>query len=164
MFNRMDPNLEQNTYNQFDNTPIVVGSVLTDPNAKLNPLALIGFIMTFFFGIVGVIMCIAALAQIKKTGQKGKGLAIAGIIIGLLPLLFVIGIIIFLFTEFGGEIEATSIGKQSCEKVDNLGYYETSDLEYGEEGYVRCTANKCQIFYKGNTYDYVCEVEEEYYE
>ena len=43
-------------------------------------------------------------------------------------------------------------------------YYETSDLEYGEEGYVRCTDNKCQIFYKGNTYDYVCEVEEEYYE
>ena len=78
--------------------------------------------------------------------------------------LFVIGIIIFLFTEFGGEIEATSIGKQSCEKVDNSGYYETSDLEYDEEGYVRCTDNKCQIFYKGNTYDYVCEVEEEYYE
>ena len=55
MFNGMDPNLNQHSYEQADNKPLVVGSVPTDPNAKLNPLALIGFIMTFFFGLVGAI-------------------------------------------------------------------------------------------------------------
>lgn len=165
MFNGMDPNLNQHSYEQADNKPLVVGSVPTDPNAKLNPLALIGFIMTFFFGIVGVIMCIIALGQIKKTGQKGKGLAIAGIIIGLLPILFVIGMILFVFYNFGGEIYTSMIGEDACGKVDNFGYYETSDLSAEEDGYVKCINNECKIFYKGKTYDYICEIdlEEDYY-
>ena len=166
MFNGMDPNLNQHSYEQADNKPLVVGSVPTDHNAKLNPLALIGFIMTFFFGLVGAIMCIIALGQIKKTGQRGKGLAIAGIIVGLLPTLFVIGLIVFAFLIFGSQIQTSIIGQEACEKVDNLGYYETSDLSPEEDGYVKCINNECKIFYKGDTYDYVCEInlEEEYYE
>ena len=51
---------------------------------KFNKLAIIGFILSFIapFAIVGVGLCIYALTQIKKKDQRGRGLAIAGIIIG----------------------------------------------------------------------------------
>ena len=44
-------------------------------------LAIIGFILSFIFAPAGLIACIRALKKIKKTGEGGKGLAIAGIII-----------------------------------------------------------------------------------
>ena len=50
-------------------------------------------------GLVGVILGIIALNQIKDTGENGKGLAIGGIVIGALLLLFgVLILIIFLAT------------------------------------------------------------------
>ena len=55
------------------------------PAQKWNGLAITGFIMSFFCGgILGVIFSAIALAQINKqpTLYKGKGLAIAGLVIG----------------------------------------------------------------------------------
>lgn len=51
---------------------------------RWNTLAIVGFILSFLISLVGLILCIVALNQINKAGgtQKGKGLAIAGIIIG----------------------------------------------------------------------------------
>jgi len=46
-----------------------------------NGLAIAGFVCSFFFQILGLIFSIIGLVQIKKTGENGKGLAIAGIII-----------------------------------------------------------------------------------
>jgi len=56
-------------------------------------LAITGFVLSFLISFVGLILCIIALNQINKSGgaQKGKGLAIAGIIIGALALLGTIG-------------------------------------------------------------------------
>jgi hypothetical protein len=44
--------------------------------------------------IAGVILGIMALNKIRETGQRGKGMAIAGIIVGGIGLLFVIGYIV----------------------------------------------------------------------
>jgi hypothetical protein len=53
---------------------------------KTNGLAIGGFIVAFIFGLIGLILSIVALNQINASNgtQKGKGLAIAGIIIGAL--------------------------------------------------------------------------------
>jgi hypothetical protein len=63
---------------------------------KTSTLALIGFILSFtvFLSFIGVILCIVGLMQIGSSNgtQKGKGLAIAGIIIG--GLFFVLGTIV----------------------------------------------------------------------
>jgi hypothetical protein len=45
-----------------------------------NTMALVGFVMSFFNGLVGLILSIIGMSQIKKTGEPGKGYALAGII------------------------------------------------------------------------------------
>jgi uncharacterized membrane protein len=44
-------------------------------------MAIAGFILSFFCSILGLIFSIVGLNQIKQTGQGGRGLAIAGIVI-----------------------------------------------------------------------------------
>lgn len=67
--------------------------------SKWNKVSIIGFIFSIISifglglaGIVGFIMGIVALVQIKNTHERGKGLAIAAIIIGFIWS-FVIGIV-----------------------------------------------------------------------
>ena len=49
---------------------------------KTNTLALVAFIGSFFVSLVGIIVGHIALSQIKRTGEKGHGFALAGTIIG----------------------------------------------------------------------------------
>jgi hypothetical protein len=52
-----------------------------------NTMALVGFVMSFFNGLVGLILLIIGMSQIKKTGEPGKGYALAGIIISSVSML-----------------------------------------------------------------------------
>lgn len=53
---------------------------------NFNAMAIIGFVLSFlsWFAILGIILCSVSLIQIKKSNQKGRKLAILGIIIGIL--------------------------------------------------------------------------------
>ena len=53
---------------------------------KTNTLAIVGLICAFLCSLIGLVLSIVALTQINKSQgmQKGKGLAIAGIIISAL--------------------------------------------------------------------------------
>lgn len=57
--------------------------------ARTNGLAIAGFVLSFFISLVGLILSIIALNQINRSNgtQKGKGLAIAGIVISALSML-----------------------------------------------------------------------------
>ncbi len=46
-----------------------------------NGLAIAGFVLAFFMPLVGLVLSIVGLTQIKKRHQNGEGLAIAGIVI-----------------------------------------------------------------------------------
>lgn len=48
-----------------------------------NPLAVAGFVLSFFIAIAGLICSIIGLTKANKEGRKYKGLAIAGIIISI---------------------------------------------------------------------------------
>lgn len=61
---------------------------------KSNDLAVMGLVFSIFQGLPGVILSIMGLSQIKKTGESGKGCAIAGIIIGILNMLAVLVLIV----------------------------------------------------------------------
>ena len=50
---------------------------------KMNTMAVVGFIFSFLISIVGLILCIIAKNQIKTRGERGDGLATAGIIISI---------------------------------------------------------------------------------
>ncbi len=65
--------------------------------AKTNTFAIIGFVLSFFYyvSIAGLVFSIIGLKQCNKTQEKGKGLAIAGIVISsvLLCINFIVSIV-----------------------------------------------------------------------
>lgn len=60
--------------------------------AKTNTLAIIALVASFFISIVGIVLGHVALNQIKTTGEGGRGLAIAALVIGYLSV--AVGIIV----------------------------------------------------------------------
>lgn len=52
------------------------------PAQTTNVLAIVGFVASFFVGLAGIICGHIALSQIRRTGEKGRGLALAATIIG----------------------------------------------------------------------------------
>lgn len=65
---------------------------------RYNVMAIVGFILSFFISIAGLIVSIIAFVQIKRTGERGRGLALAGIILGAVFLVFGIIWTIFIFS------------------------------------------------------------------
>lgn len=66
---------------------------LTDRHERMNSLSIAGFVVAFVANIVGVVLSVIALVQIRRTGERGRGLAIAGIVVGS-----------FWFVLFGGAL------------------------------------------------------------
>ena len=65
------------------------------PAEKWNVLSIIGFVIVFFgFSLISIILGFIGLNQIKKTGERGRGLALWAIILGFLSI--VIGIIVWI--------------------------------------------------------------------
>lgn len=65
------------------------------PAEKWNVLAIVGFVLSLIgFNIVAIVLGFIGLSQVKKSGERGRGLAIAAIIIGFAYI--VIGIIFFI--------------------------------------------------------------------
>ena len=76
---------------------------------KTNTLAIVGFICSFFLALVGTILGFISLSQIKNSNgaEGGKGLAIAAIIIGLIPTVVII-ILLILAPIIGGVFNSVS--------------------------------------------------------
>jgi peptidyl-prolyl cis-trans isomerase B (cyclophilin B) len=65
-----------------------------------NAMAIAGFVTSFFVSILGIIFGAIGLSQIKKTGESGKGLAVAGVVIGsVFTGLWVIGIVVMVIAS-----------------------------------------------------------------
>ncbi|MFH1400594.1 MAG: DUF4190 domain-containing protein [Nanoarchaeota archaeon] len=69
---------------------------------KTNTLAIVGFILSFVFAFAGLIISIIAYNQIKKSGEDGRGLALAGIIIGAVFSVLGLLYVFFLVAMFSG--------------------------------------------------------------
>ena len=66
--------------------------------AGTNSYALIGFIMAWLpVPVIGLLLCIMGLVQCARTGQKGRGLAVAGIVLRVLLIALAVAGIVFLF-------------------------------------------------------------------
>ena len=77
------------------------------PGSQYNVLAIVSLVSAFFVSLAAIITGHIALSQIKRTGENGRGLAIAGLVIGYVG--FVGGIIagivaIIIFTSQIGSI------------------------------------------------------------
>jgi hypothetical protein len=76
---------------------------------KTNVLAIVSLVSAFFISIVGIITGHIALSQIKKTGEQGRGLAIAGLIIGYVGLVIGIIVAIVWFVIIGAAISSGDV-------------------------------------------------------
>ncbi|HEU0182561.1 DUF4190 domain-containing protein [Agromyces sp. NPDC004153] len=85
------------------------GQPYGQPAKKTNVLAIVsliasiaGFVIAWGIGsIVGIICGHISLSQIKKTGEEGRGLAVAGLIVGYIGLALAILSVIVLAIVFG---------------------------------------------------------------
>jgi len=76
---------------------------------KTNVMAIISLIAPFVgFGVVGLVLGIIALGQIKKTGEQGRGLALAGTIVSAASVLIGVIVIIIYVLVIAGAIGAAS--------------------------------------------------------
>ncbi len=85
--------------------------------AKTNTLAIIALILGFVIPPGGIIVGHIALGQIKKTGEAGRGLALAGTILGYVltigGILYAIGTVIFVLLALSagaGDYPSTGYG------------------------------------------------------
>jgi hypothetical protein len=69
--------------------------------ARTNPTAIAAIILGFVVPVGGIIAGIIALTQIRRTAEKGRGLAIAGIVVGGL-LILLTAIVTVVFIVFAG--------------------------------------------------------------
>lgn len=67
----------------YQPTPPTPYTGSSDPVQKTNVLAIVALILGIVVPIGGVICGPIALGQIKRTGENGRGLALAGLIIGI---------------------------------------------------------------------------------
>jgi hypothetical protein len=71
--------------------------------AKTNVLAIVSLVTSIIgFGLVGVITGHIGLNQIKKTGEEGRGLAIAGLVIGYITIAAALLILLIWGLALGG--------------------------------------------------------------
>jgi hypothetical protein len=81
----------------FDSTP-----------PKTNTLAIVALISSFFIGLVGIICGAIALKQAKQTGEKGRGLAIGGIVVGALNIVAYVLIVVVVSAASVATVAAAS--------------------------------------------------------
>lgn len=77
------------------------------PAPRTNVLAIISFVAAFMMSIAAIVCGHIALAQIKRTGEAGRGLAIAGLVLGyagvaFFALFFVIWLVMFIAVVTNG--------------------------------------------------------------
>ncbi len=74
----------------------------TAPNGKLNLFCLFGFLAVFAMrlvtgfvsGALAIVLSAIGLHQIKTSGERGKGLGIAGLVIGICEIVLVVFVLI----------------------------------------------------------------------
>lgn len=62
-------------------------------NDRTNGMAITGFVCSFFFPLLGLIFSAIGLGQIRRRGGRGKGLAIAGLVISIITILLIIALL-----------------------------------------------------------------------
>ena len=78
--------------------------------APWNVLSIVGFVLSLVgFNVIAVILGFIGLSQVKKTGERGRGFAIAAIIIGLASaILFIVLFIALGVVAASGAIVTTN--------------------------------------------------------
>ena len=109
------------------------------PQDRWNGMAIAGFVCSFLFSIVGLVLSIIGYNQTKKTGEKGKELALAGISISGLSIVMTI-VMIVVFVAVGVSVLGVAFDdtrdSYACDPYDEVcndikvqtGYHNAAEL------------------------------------
>lgn len=110
--------------NTFDGGGTLTPPSFTPPNAQpgLNTMAVLALVFAFVFSPLGIVFGVIGRRQISRTGERGKGLATAGLILGVVGLL--LGI---LFVVVGVRVanSSSSVSKSALESQVGTQYEAT---------------------------------------
>ena len=81
--------------------PVTVMPVGYVPAAKTNSMAIAALVCSLVLAPLGIVFGHIALSQIKRTGDEGKGLAIAGLVIGYIFTAIAVAWLIFFIVFLG---------------------------------------------------------------
>ncbi|MGV0792460.1 peptidylprolyl isomerase [Mycolicibacterium sp. XJ1819] len=99
------------------------------PPRPTNALAIAALVCAFLFAPLGIVFGHVSLSQIKKSGEEGRGLAVAGLIIGYAITALtavVIAIAVLLFVVFAGGVQSAMKNQDNSSWTESkrpLSYY-----------------------------------------
>ena len=95
-------------------SPVATGTSTETLSTHTNTLAIISLILAFFIAPAAIVTGIIALHEIKQKNEKGKGLAVAGIVIGAIST--IIGVLLFILLPIfvNKTLETTSKGVETA--------------------------------------------------
>lgn len=82
---------------------------------KTNTLAIVGLVLAFIVPLIGLILSIVALNQIKKSKENGKGAAIAGIVVSIIVMIF--QFVLVLAVSLAGPVTVEYPGEEKADKT-----------------------------------------------
>lgn len=106
---------------------------------KYNILAIVAFVAVFLFPLIGLILSIITLVTIRDN-QKGKGLAIAGVAIGIFFILITISIILAMVYMITGSLDISKI-KAEINNVSDDCADGTCNVSYDGSGHIEVLSN-----------------------
>lgn len=104
-------------------------------NQRWNTLCIVGFILSFVFAPAGLVLSVIALIQINKSGEKSKGMSIAGIIIGAINTILLVMIVALFMWAFEASVDMVHNG----------------DIEFGNGG---SSPTDCAVTINGECLSY----------
>ncbi|MBN1502663.1 DUF4190 domain-containing protein [Candidatus Woesearchaeota archaeon] len=81
---------------------------------RTNKLAIVALIFAFLFAPIGLLLAIISLVKISKSGDKGKGVAIAALIIGAFGMVFTVIFLMGIIAYFG-ILDPSRLLPEKCE-------------------------------------------------
>ena len=120
---------------------------------EYNVFCVLGLIVSLLFGYLGFVLSTIGIFNANKNGEKGKGLAIVGIIV------CVIRFVCFDLPNFYSSITPYTVWQTACANVDDNGNYEyvSDGLDEIEDGKIICTNYICEVSYGGIIYSHKCK-------
>ena len=77
---------------------------------RTNTLAIVALVLAFFVSLGAVICGHIALAQIKRTGEQGRGLAIAALVLGYIGIAVGLLFLVFYIVAVSAAVSSGSLG------------------------------------------------------
>lgn len=96
--------------------PHEASHAVAGPAAPYNVLSIVGFALSFFNSISGAVLGFIALSEVKRTGQRGRGFALAAVIISF-ALLAARIIVVFVVAIFFLALIAHANGQTSVSEL-----------------------------------------------